>query len=76
MDDKDTMLEFLASDLQELTVDDIICTNCIKGFCPARTPSMFDQVEFTLCGAKKNTQPVLERYQERTGTMVHIERPC
>ncbi len=71
-----TMLVFEASDLGKLTVQDVVCTNCIEGFCPARTPSSFEGEEFTFCGAKKLSQPVIAAYQERTGIELHIERPC
>ena len=76
MADEKTMLVFEASDLGELTVQDVVCTNCIEGFCPARTPSSFENEEFTFCGAKQLSQPVIAAYQERTGIELHIERPC
>ena len=76
MTDEKARLVFEGSDLGELTVDDIVCTDCIEGFCPARTPSLFESREFTLCGAKKLSQPVITAYQERTGIELHIERPC
>ena len=74
-DEKDA-LELASSDLGELTVEDVVCTNCIEGFCPARTPSVLEDERFVLCGAKKASQPVIAAYQERTGIELHIERPC
>ena len=76
MQDENAILELAAADMANLTVNDVVCVDCIKGFCPARTPSVYDGTEFILCGAKKATQPVLARYQERTGIELHIERPC
>ena len=76
MTDEKTVVQLAASDLGELGVDDVVCTNCIEGFCPARTPSVFEDVDFVLCGAKKLSQPVIAAYQERTGIELHIERPC
>ena len=76
MKDEHATLELTASDMAGLTVDDVVCVDCIEGFCPARTPSVFDETEFILCGAKKATQPVLTSYQQRTGIALHIERPC
>lgn len=76
MRDENLMLELAASDMGGLTIEDVKCTDCIEGFCPARTASVFDSTSFTLCGAKKASQPVLEAYQERTGCVLHIERPC
>lgn len=76
MKDGNATLELAASDMAGLTVNDVVCVDCIEGFCPARTPSVYDGTEFILCGAKKATQPVLTRYQQRTGIALHIERPC
>lgn len=76
MTDEKTTVVFEESDLGGLTVDDIFCTDCIEGFCPARTPSVLESREFILCGAKKLSQPVIAAYQERTGIELHIERPC
>ena len=76
MQEEKKALELLESDLGVLGVDDVVCTNCIKGFCPARTAAVYDKVEFVLCGAKKASQPVLSAWQERTGIELHIERPC
>ena len=39
MQDESAILELAASDMAELTVNDIVCVDCIEGFCPARTPS-------------------------------------
>ena len=66
--------EFVEGDMGGLTVENVVCTNCIEGFCPARTPSRYGD-EFILCGAKKQSQPVIAAYQERTGIELHIERP-
>ena len=74
--DNHANLELIAGDMGDLTVKDVVCVDCIEGFCPARTPSVFDGTEFILCGAKNASQPVLARYQERTGITLHIERPC
>ncbi len=68
-------IRFTASDLLNYTIEDIVCTDCIKGFCPARTPSIFENTEFTLCGAKGVSSEVLNAYTERTGIVVEIERP-
>ena len=76
MQDENTVLKLTTSDMLELTVNDVVCVDCIEGFCPARTPSIYEGTEFILCGAKKATQPVLMRYQKRTGTTLHIEHPC
>ncbi len=76
MDDEKSVLELDPSDLLAYTVEQVTCTNCIEGFCPARTPSSCDGEEFILCGAKKDSQPVLAAYTERTGIELHIERPC
>ena len=76
MQDESAILELAASDMAELTVNDIVCVDCIEGFCPARTPSAYNGTEFVLCGAKAASQPVLARYQNRTGIELHIERPC
>ena len=64
------------TDMGGLAIHDVVCVDCIEGFCPARTPSTYDGTDFILCGAKKATQPVLERYQARTGITLHIEHPC
>ena len=69
-------LELAQEDLGTLTVEDVVCTNCIEGFCPARTPSCFAGEPFMFCGAKKASQPVIAAFQERTGIELHIERPC
>ena len=76
MKDEDAVLDLTAQDMGDLTVQDVVCTNCIEGFCPARTPAVFASETFTLCGAKKASQPVIAAYQERTGIELHIERPC
>ena len=76
MQDEKKPLVFEASDLGDLTINDVVCVDCIKGFCPARTPSSFGGPEFTFCGAKKLAEPVIAAYQERTGIKLHIERPC
>ena len=76
MEKENTVLELDTSDLLDYTVEQVTCTNCIEGLCPARTPSTCDGVEFILCGAKKDSQPVLAAYTERTGIELHIERPC
>lgn len=68
-------IRFTASDLLSYTIEDIVCTDCIKGFCPARTPSICEDTEFTLCGAKGVSSEVLNAYTERTGIVVEIERP-
>ena len=68
-------LRFTANDLLSYTIEDIVCTNCIEGFCPARTPSICEGAEFTLCGAKGVSAEVLNAYAERTGIVVEIERP-
>lgn len=65
-----------AGDMNGLTVRDVVCVDCIKGFCPARTPARFEEEEFILCGAKKAVEPVLAAYQHRTGRILHIEKPC
>ena len=70
------VLELLESDMGVCVVDDVVCTNCIEGFCPARTLAVFDLSDFVLCGAKKASQPVLSAWQERTGVELHVERPC
>lgn len=76
MQDEKELLVFEASDMGGLTINDVVCVDCIEGFCPARTPSSFEGTEFTFCGAKKLSQPVIAAYQERTGIELHIERPC
>lgn len=65
-----------ASDMGAYTVDDVVCIDCIKGFCPARTPASYDGTEFTFCGARKLCDGVLAAYQQRTGRVLHIEKPC
>ena len=75
MENAKELLELATSDLGGLTVQDVVCTNCIEGFCPARTPSTHDGDDFILCGAKKASQPVLAAYTQRTGIELHIERP-
>lgn len=72
----DLVIDFIAGDLGDFTVEDIVCTNCIEGFCPARTKATCIADAFNLCGAKKNSAGPLEAYQERTGLMINIERPC
>ena len=76
MQDENATLELAADDMAGLSVSDIVCVDCIEGFCPARTPSAYNGTEFVLCGAKAASQPVLARYQNRTGIELHIERPC
>lgn len=76
MQDEKIVLELLESDMGACGIDDVVCTNCIEGFCPARTSAVFDMGEFVLCGAKKAARPVLSAWQERTGIELHIERPC
>jgi len=68
-------IRFSESDLLHYAVDDIVCTNCIEGYCPARTSAACGETEFTLCGAKGNSTEVLNAYSERTGIVIEIERP-
>lgn len=76
MEETFEILALESSDMGGLTANDIVCVNCIEGFCPARTPARFENEEFILCGAKKASDPVLAAYQKRTGRTLHIERPC
>ena len=76
MADESMVLEIAASDMGTLTVGQVVCTNCIEGYCPARTPAAFAGEGFMLCGAKKLSQPVLEAYQTRLDVKLHSERPC
>ncbi len=76
MENDNLALKLTMGDMGALTVRDVVCTNCIEGFCPARTPATLATEEFILCGAKKQSQPVIAAYQKRTGIELHIERPC
>lgn len=63
-------------DMGELTAKDVACTNCLEGYCPARRTASLEGEELILCGAKKTSCSVLAAYQQRTGRVLLIERPC
>lgn len=69
-------LVFAESDLLGYTIDELVCTNCIEGFCPARTAAVCGLREFTFCGARKIADDVVAAYNERTASNLVIEKPC
>lgn len=76
MADEKKVIEFVTADMGGYTMEEATCTNCIEGFCPARTPSSLEGVAFTFCGARKNADGIVAAYSKRTGVELHIEKPC